>query len=139
MESFPSCPECGGKCAFFKNTNPAISVRFLMPSIEVYSYTCLECGYITLRVHPDDLKRLHQIAEKSLGKAPRSCPECGGERAFFKPSYVENTPALITPGLQAIPLFACVCLQCGTTTERPLPKVLDTLRKIAAIKYSRLL
>jgi hypothetical protein len=36
-------------------------------------------------------------------------------------------------------LYACVCLKCGYTTERPHPKVLEELRKAAANKYSRFL
>jgi DNA-directed RNA polymerase subunit RPC12/RpoP len=129
--SFPPCPECGGQRAFFKGASPAIRLR-LFRSIEVYGYTCLECGHTTLRVHPDDLKILHEAAEKAPGKAPYPCPECKGERIFFTRVGTENPPTL-----RGIALYAYTCLKCGYTTERPLPKGMAALRKAATNKYSR--
>jgi predicted RNA-binding Zn-ribbon protein involved in translation (DUF1610 family) len=132
-----SCPECGGERAFFKIPDLAIRFRLLMP-ISIYGLTCLECGYITLRVHPDDLKLLHEAAEKSAGKISYPCPECQGERVLFRHTSMENALAL-RAGMTMVPLHACVCLQCGYTTERPHPKVMEALRKVAAIKYYRFL
>lgn len=137
--SSPPCPECGGQRAFFKGVSLAIPFRRLSPPIQVYGFTCLECGYTTLRVHPDDLKNLHKAAEKAQGKAPSSCPECQGERVLFQRVRTENPRALLLGGINAVPLYACVCLKCGYTTERPHPKVMEELRKAAAIKYFRFL
>lgn len=137
--SFPPCPECGGQRAFFKGPSPAIPFRRLSPPIQVYGFTCLACGHTTLRVHSDDLKSLHEAAEKASGKAPSSCPECQGERVFFQRVRTEDPPVLLLGGIKTVSLYACVCLKCGYTTERPHPKVLEELRKAAANKYSRFL
>lgn len=134
--SFPPCPECGGQRAFFPGASPAIPFRRLSPPIQVYGFTCLECGHTTLRVHPDDLKSLHEAAEKASGKAPSPCPECQGERVLFQRVRIQDSPPAL---MHTAYLYACVCLKCGSTTERPHPKALEQLRKAAANKYSRFL
>lgn len=58
------------------------------------------------------------------------CPECTGVRAFFD-YYVGGQLASIDLGgwNKRITLYACVCLECGYTTMRPLPIELDKLRR----------
>lgn len=139
--SLPPCPECSGKRVFFSSvSNPTIPFRFMWP-IKVYWYICVECEHTTLRIHPDDLKKLHQAAEKSEGKAPKPCPECDGERVLFK--CISNTGPLWVctplPEVKATPVFLYLwtCLRCGSIVARPHPKDADTLRKASENKYLR--
>lgn len=136
MEPFlSSCPECGGQRAFFESTGPQLSLGFLR-QINRYGYTCLACGHMTLRIHPNDLKKLQEAAEKIQGKAMHPCSECGGERVFFKlVSFTDNPHVLVLGGgnhfKKAVHLYACVCLKCGSLTERPHPRDLGKLWEAA--------
>ena len=133
--SLPTCPECGGRRAFFKGGSPAISFR-LLRSIEVYWYSCLECGHTTPRVHPNDLKILREAAEKAHGKAPHPCPECEGERVFFKWVHTDDSHILFRGDIGPAYLYACACLRCGYTTKRPHTKDAGGLRRAAEKRRS---
>jgi len=138
MESFPPCPECGGKCAFFSNaSNPIIPYQFMWP-IKVNWYICLECEYTTLRIHPDDLKRVHRAAEKSAEKLPKPCSECGGERIAFKCSTTDSSVWVCASEKgKPVYLYLWTCLQCGSVEVRPHPKDADIIRKASKNKYLR--
>lgn len=137
--SLPPCPECGGKCAFFSGSSPAIPRRMMLP-IKICWYICLECEHTMLRIHPDDLEKLHRAAEKSEGKLPKPCPECGGERVAFKCSTTDNSSVLVcmSPGREGpVYLYWWACLQCGSVAARPHPKDTEKLRGAAKNKYVR--
>jgi hypothetical protein len=133
--SLPPCPECGGPRAFFQCSSPAIYIG-AWRRIKVYGHTCLTCGHTTLRIHPDDLKVLQKAAEKAQGKASHPCPECGGERLFFRGAATLDAgysrSLLPRRGLRSCLLIPCTCLACGYTTERPHARDLEKLREAGA-------
>lgn len=133
MESFPPCPECRGKRAFFKrNSGIQSSPQSLFSrTIIVYAFICLDCGYTTLRIHPDDMERLRKAAETAEGKALHSCLECGGPQAFFR--GIDGFVDSISLGfMKTVGLYTCICLKCGCTTKCPHPDNLEKLREASA-------
>jgi len=131
----PPCPECRGQRAFFQCFSTEMYVSFWR-RIKLYGHTCLECGYTTLRVHPDDLKILQKATDKAQGKVFHPCPECGGERVFLRRiiSLARGGERSLLPWgafKGVVSLVPCTCLACGYTTERPHPRDLKELREAA--------
>jgi hypothetical protein len=75
MESLSPCPECGGRRVMFHCDTGSgyplhipVSRPFIPSGLQLYACTCLGCGHTTLRIHPNDLERLRQEAEKEEGR-----------------------------------------------------------------------
>jgi hypothetical protein len=67
MESFPSCPECGGPRAFFEyrvESNKTFITLGMFSRVYLYACTCLACGHTTIRPRPSDLAELREASAK---------------------------------------------------------------------------